>query len=66
MQHSVENLPNRNHEVVVRDFFGENRNLEVWQLGWQPENRMEVKSSVSEKIFNYYVEECGFNIIAVR
>ena len=42
------NLPKRNHTVVVHNFFGEGKNLEAWQLGWQPENRMETKSSVSK------------------
>lgn len=53
----------RDHTVVVPEFFGKGKHLEVWQLGWQPENRREVKSSVSKKIFNTYVNECHFNII---
>lgn len=57
------NQPPRNHSVVVPDFFGPNHPLEAWQLGWQPENRRETKSSVSKKIFNTYVVECHFNII---
>lgn len=57
------NLPKRNHTVVVPNFFGEGKNLEAWQLGWQPENRMETKSSVSKKIFQTYVEIGHFNLI---
>ena len=53
----------RNHDVVIPNFFGEGKNLEMWQLGWQPENRRETKSSVSKKIFQTYVEEGGFNMI---
>lgn len=57
------NQPPRDHSVVVPDFFGPNRPLEAWQLGWQPENRRETKTSVSKKIFNTYVAECHFNVI---
>ena len=57
------NRPKRNHMVVVPNFFGEGKNLEAWQLGWQPENRMETKSSVSKKIFNTYVQIGHFNMI---
>jgi hypothetical protein len=55
--------PRRNHTVVVPDFFGEGKNLEAWQLGWQPENRRETKSSVSKKIFDTYIEIGHFNMI---
>lgn len=57
------NHPPRNHDIVIPDFFGHNRPLEMWQLGWQPENRRETKSSVSKKIFNTYVAVCHFNVI---
>lgn len=63
MNTSKQDLRPRNHEVVILDFFGPGKNLELWQLGWQPENRREAKSSVSQKIFDFYVEECHFNII---
>ena len=53
----------RNHTIVIPNFFGEGKNLEAWQLGWQPENRQETKSSVSKKIFNTYVEIGHFNMI---
>lgn len=54
MNNMSQNLPKRNHDVVVNNFFGEGKNLEMWQLGWQPENRRETKSSVSKKIFQSY------------
>lgn len=57
------NLPKRDHSVVVANFFGEGKNLETWQLGWQPDNRMETKSSVSKNIFKTYVEIGHFNMI---
>ena len=57
------NTAKRNHDVVIPNFFGEGKNLEMWQLGWQPENRRETKSSVSKKIFQTYVEEGRFNMI---
>lgn len=63
MKKPQQNNAGRNHEVVVPNFFGHDKNLEAWQLGWQPENRIEAKSSVSKKILNFYVEECHFNII---
>lgn len=53
----------RNHTIVKPDFFGSGKHLEAWQLGWDIENRIEAKSSVSKKIFEYYVNELGMNII---
>ena len=53
----------RNHSTIIPDFFGKDKPLEAWQLGWQPSHRRETKSSVSKKIFNTYVEECHFNMI---
>ncbi len=53
----------RNHDIVVPNFFGEGKNLETWQLGWQPENRSETKNSVSKRIFDTYIEVCHFNLI---
>lgn len=63
MKKKPNNSLSRNHEIVVKDFFGPNKNLEVWQLGWQPQNRLETKTSVSAKIFHCYVEVCHFNMI---
>jgi hypothetical protein len=59
----MSNFPKRNHDIVVANFFGLGKNLEVWQLGWQPENKREAKSSVSMKIFKTYVEDGHFNMI---
>ncbi len=42
----------RNHEVVAFDFFGQGKNLEAWQLGWQQAEKVEAKSSVSKKSSN--------------
>lgn len=53
----------RDHTIVARDFFGPGKNLERWQLGWSVDNRIEAKTSVSRKIFEYYVEDGGFNIV---
>lgn len=58
-----QHIPLRDHEIIIPDFFGKGKNLEAWQLGWQPENRRETKSSVSKKIFQSYVEEGHFNMI---
>lgn len=46
-------LPKRNHTVVVPNFFGEGKNLEAWQLGWQQDEKVEAKSSVSKKILDW-------------
>ncbi len=53
----------KDHQIVVKDFFGPNENLERWQLGWSVSDRIEAKTSVSRKIFEYYVQDCGFNIV---
>ncbi len=63
MNNMTQNPPGRDHNIAVNNFFGEGKNLEMWQLGWQPENRRETKSSVSKKIFQSYIEEGGFNMI---
>lgn len=55
--------PKRDHTVVVKDFFEEGKNLEAWQLGWQADNKMETKSSVSRKIFETYIDDLGMNIV---
>lgn len=60
---SITPQPKRNHEVVVRDFFGEGQNLELWQLGWDIDSKIEARTSVSRKIFEYYVENLRRNLI---
>lgn len=53
----------RDHTVVVKDFFGKDQNLEAYQLGWDLDTKVEAKSSVSRKIFEYFVEELQRNLI---
>lgn len=55
--------PRRDHTVVIPDFFGEGENLEMYQLGWDMDSKVETKTSVSRKIFEYYVEELQRNVI---
>lgn len=59
----ISNQLKRDHRIVVSDFFGKGQNLEAWQLGWPLQNKLEVKTSVSKKIFNYYISEMGMNMI---
>lgn len=63
MKRAYSNEQKRNHEVVVVDFFGKDKNLEAWQLGWQQDEKVEAKSSVSKKIFHYFVENMARNMI---
>lgn len=63
MKRTYTNSPKRNHEVVAHDFFGQGQHLEAWQLGWQQDEKAEAKSSVSKKVFNYFVEEMARNMI---
>jgi hypothetical protein len=53
----------RDHTVIVHDFFGEGQNLEAYQLGWNLDSKLEAKSCVSKKIFDFYIEEMGMNMI---
>lgn len=53
----------RDHTVVIKDFFGKEQNLEAYQLGWDLDTKVEAKSSVSRKIFEYFVEELQRNLI---
>ena len=59
----IPNEPKRDHRIVVADFFGRGENLETRQLGWKLRNRVEFKSAVSKKIFDYYVADMGMNMI---
>ncbi len=63
MKRAYSNEQKRNHEVVAVDFFGEGENLEAWQLGWQQDEKVEAKSSVSKKIFHHFVEDMARNMI---
>lgn len=53
----------KDHTVVVPNFFGHGQNLEAHQLGWQLDDKLEAKSSVSKKIFNNYIEDMGMNMV---
>lgn len=48
--------------VLVENFFDIGRPLRAYHLGWHEDDRIEAKSSVSKKIFNFYYEMC-FNIV---
>lgn len=56
-------LPKRNHTVVVPNFFGEGKNLEAWQLGWQQDEKIDAKSSGSKIIFHHFVGDMTRNMI---
>lgn len=49
--------------IAKENFFGKGEHLYTHQLGWSQEDRRASRSSVSKKIFNYYVLECGTNLI---
>lgn len=53
----------RDHTIVVKNFFGEGQNLEMWQLGWDLDSKIEAKTSVTRKIFDYFIEDLGRNMI---
>lgn len=59
----LSNLPKRDHTVIIPNFFGDGQNLEAYQLGWDFDSKIEAKSSVSRKIFEYFVEKMGRNLI---
>lgn len=48
--------------ILVENFFEIGRPLRACHLGWTKEYKIEAKTSVSKKIFNYYFDR-GFNII---
>lgn len=50
-------------KIIVPNFFGKDKPLLANQLGWNPMQRRETKSSVSRKIFETYVEEWGRNFV---
>lgn len=63
MKRNPENQPKRDHRVLTPNFFGKGENLEAWQLGWGIEEKIEAKTSVSRKIFEYFVEDLRRNIV---
>jgi hypothetical protein len=63
MKNRPQIVQKKDHTVVVPNFFGEGENLEVHQLGWQLDDKLEAKSSVSKKIFNNYIADMGLNMV---
>jgi hypothetical protein len=63
MKNQPQIVQKKDHTVVVTNFFGEGENLEVHQLGWQLDDKLEAKSSVSKKIFNNYIDDMGLNMV---
>lgn len=53
----------RDRSIAAENFFEKGEHLYAYQLGWSQEDRRASRSSVSKKIFNYYVVECGTNLI---
>lgn len=53
----------KDREIICPKFFGDGEPLYKDQLGWDQDSRLEAKSSVSKKIFNYFVVETGMNMV---
>lgn len=53
----------KNDTPLIPDFFGQGEPLLQSQLGWQELEKRGAKSSVSKKIFNFFVEDCGRNMV---
>jgi len=51
-----------NRKIAIKNFYGEGKHLYEDQLGWQPEERREARSSVSKEIFEYEVVQVGLNL----
>lgn len=50
-------------KILVHNFFGEGQSLLSNQLGWTVEQKRNAKSSVSRKVFDYFVEDLQRNLI---
>lgn len=50
-------------EVLIHNFFGEDQPLLSNQLGWTVDQKRNAKTSVSRKVFEYFVEELQRNLI---
>lgn len=50
-------------EILIHNFFGEGQHLLSSQLGWTVEQKRNAKSSVSRKVFEYFVEDLQRNVI---
>lgn len=53
----------KNQRVIIPNFFGAEEPLLSSQIGWSEQEKREAKSSVSKKIFNYFIEDCGRNMM---
>lgn len=49
-------------KIAIENFYGEGEHVYVDQLGWQPEERKEARSSVSKEIFEYEIVRVGLNM----
>lgn len=48
--------------IAIENFYGDGEHVYVDQLGWQPEERKEARSSVSKEIFEYEIVRIGLNM----
>lgn len=53
---------NSNSKIAAKDFFDIGHHLYEDQLGWDQSSRVQAKSTVSRKIFDYYMR-IGANIV---
>lgn len=42
-------------KIAIENFYGEGKHVYADQLGWQPEERKEARTSVSKEIFEYEI-----------
>lgn len=49
-------------KIAIENFYGDGEHVYVDQLGWQPEERKEARSSVSKEIFEYEIVRIGLNM----
>lgn len=49
--------------IVCPDFFSPGHHLYTDKLGWPASCKIEAKTSVSKKLFDYYIAEGGFNLV---
>lgn len=49
-------------KIAIKNFYGEGEHVYVDQLGWQPEERKEARTSVSKEIFEYEIVRVGLNM----
>ena len=49
-------------KIAIENFYGEGKHVYADQLGWQPEERKEARTSVSKEIFEYEIVRVGLNM----